>query len=255
MPYGGSVTISADALALTASEVSTAAFSQASGSAGDISITVTGGMLLNDRSSIASTNDGSDTAIDSAGTIAISANSLALADASEITTNSAAGPAGNIAIELPDQGTLLLRGGAAGQSIITTSSGPGTGGVITISDPLAIISQGGEIRALGQQGGANVLLRSAFFIDAADTLDAVLVDGTLTFDGNLDYFAAGEEAVEINPLDAGAVLSGRCRSERASGSASQFSAAPTGPFPAAIDRATDESAASPEETKQADPCR
>lgn len=252
---GGSVTISADALALTASEVSTAAFSQASGSAGDISITVTGGMLLNDRSSIASTNDGSDTAIDSAGTIAISANSLALADASEITTNSAAGPAGNIAIELPDQGTLLLRGGAAGQSIITTSSGPGTGGVITISDPLAIISQGGEIRALGQQGGANVLLRSAFFIDAADTLDAVLVDGTLTFDGNLDYFAAGEEAVEINPLDAGAVLSGRCRSERASGSASQFSAAPTGPFPAAIDRATDESAASPEETKQADPCR
>ncbi len=226
----GAIDVTADALSLSQSVIVTSATPEASGAAGNITIGVAGGFDLAERSAIASTNDGSNTDIGSSGTITISAASLELGGSSEITTNSAAGPAGNIAITLPPEGILALRQGANGPSIITTSSGPGTGGVISIAQPLAIISQGGEIRALGQQGGANVLLATPFFIEAADTLDAVLVDGTLTFEGNLDYFAAGEEAQEINPLDAGAVLSGRCRSERASGSASQFSVSPTGPF-------------------------
>ncbi|MEE4154313.1 MAG: filamentous hemagglutinin N-terminal domain-containing protein [Erythrobacter sp.] len=252
----GAIDVSADALSLSESVIVTSASPRAAGTAGDITLTIAGDLVLENLSAIASTNDGSNTGAGSSGTIAIAAATLDLVGASEITTNSAAGPAGNIAITLPGEGTLRLREGAGGPSVITTSSGPGTGGVIAIARPLAIISQGGEIRALGEQGGANVLLATPFFIEAADTADAVLVDGMLTFDGNLDYFAAGEEAQEINPLDAGAVLSGRCRSERASGAASQFSLAPTGPFARAPTGLTADAPEAPQAGAAGlDPCR
>jgi hypothetical protein len=112
---------------------------------------------------------------------------------------------------------------------VTTSSGPGTGGVITIGNPLAIISQGGNIFALGEQAGANVVIRSQFYIDAADRLDQIRVNGNFVFQGQLDYVASGEEPRDIDLLDASAVLAGRCRAARAGG-ASQLSIAAIGPY-------------------------
>jgi filamentous hemagglutinin family protein len=226
----GSISISASELRLDNSAIATAVAPAARGGAGNITITTSGDIVLANGSRIASSNDGLATDAASAGTITVGARNLTLANGAQITTNSAFGPAGAIRLDLPSGGLLRLSDGAFGPSIVTTSSGPGTGGVITIGNPLAIISQGGNIFALGEQAGANVVIRSQFYIDAADRLDQIRVNGNFVFQGQLDYVASGEEPRDIDLLDASAVLAGRCRAARAGGGASQLSIAAIGPY-------------------------
>lgn len=226
----GSISISASELRLDSSAIATAVAPAARGGAGNITITTSGDIVLANGSRIASSNDGLATDATSAGTITVGARNLTLANGSQITTNSAFGPAGAIRLDLPSRGLLRLSDGAFGPSIVTTSSGPGTGGVITIGNPLAIISQGGNIFALGEQAGANVVIRSQFYIDAADRLDQIRVNGNFVFQGQLDYVASGEEPRDIDLLDASAVLAGRCRTARAGGGSSQLSIAAIGPY-------------------------
>lgn len=226
----GSITVAAGAITLDRSAIETVVAQGASGAAGSIFINAAGAIVLRNGSQIASTNGGLATSAASPGTITVTARSVELANGSQITTNSALGPAGSIRLALPSDGILRLRGGSLGSSTITTSSGPGTGGVITIDRPIAIVSQGGNIFALGEQAGANVVIRAQFYIDAADTLDLIRVNGTFTFDGQLDYIAAGEEPRDIGLLDAGAVLAGRCRAAQARGGSSQLSIAAIGPY-------------------------
>ena len=226
----GLIGISAETIELVESSLESIASPTATGGAGAILVGARQFLLLTDGSQISSSNDGFATDAESAGAILIEAANIELVNGSEIATNSANGPAGAISLTLTEGRFLRLRGGVLGPSTITTSSGPGTGGIITIASPLAIISQGGNILALGDQGGANVQIRSQFFIDAADTLDLILVDGDFTFDGQLDYVASGEEPRDVSLLDAGAVLSGRCRADQSRGGASQLGIAPIGPY-------------------------
>jgi len=195
------------------------------------SVTIEGEqVLLNDAASVTAANFGQNSGADTGGSVRISGNFIELRNGSIISTNSTNGPAGDIFFSLPDDGLLRLVGGDNGSSVITTSSGPGTGGVIAIAEPLAIISQGGDILALGDAGGANVRIIADFYIDSADTLDRIEVDGDLTFEGDLDFTAMGEEQRDPGLLDAGAILSGRCLAAFASGETSQLSIIRPGPY-------------------------
>lgn len=226
----GSIAVAADSVALDRSAIRTVVAAGARGGAGDIGIRANTRIFLNNGSQIASSNDGVATDAASAGTISLAGRDILLSNGSQITTNAALGPAGAIRFDMPTGGIVRLRGGPLGAGTITTSSGPGTGGIITIANPLAIISQGGNILALGQQAGANVVIRSQFYIDAADTADLIRVDGNFTFAGQLDYIASGEEPKDLSLLDAGAVLAGRCRAARAKGRSSQLGIASVGPY-------------------------
>jgi hypothetical protein len=114
--------------------------------------------------------------------------------------------------------------------VIETSSGPGTGGVISISSPLAIISQRGVISALGQSGGANVKIDTNYFIASSDRLNIVEVDGSLTFSNAIYDVSSGTTDADLSMLDASGVLQGQCSSVRATGRVSQLNIRPAGPF-------------------------
>lgn len=151
-----------------------------------------------------------------AGAIGVEANRIELLDGGAITTNSVAGAAGDITLLLPDNGVLLLRG-AQSSGVITTSSGPGTGGIITISNPYLILSDGGQILALGQESGADVLIQSGFFIRSADRLNLLSVNGSLLLDSQVGDLSTGAEQVDLSFLDASSVLRGQCAGTRRGG--------------------------------------
>jgi hypothetical protein len=130
---------------------------------------------------------------------------------------------------MPNDGLLTLIGENE-PGVIETSSGPGTGGIITIGTPLAIISHGGVIRALGDSGGANVRIDTPYFIASADRLNIVDVNGTLTFSNGIYDVSAGTSDVDLSMLDASSVLQGQCSSVRATGQVSQLNIRPAGPF-------------------------
>lgn len=184
-------------------------------------------ILIQDGSRI--TSDNLSTAGGAAGSILLAANRIRLLDGGEVSSNSSSGAAGDIELVLPDDGFLQLAG-ADRPGIITTSSGPGTGGRIIIGNPFLVLSEGGRILALGQEGGANVLLTSAFFIRSADRLNLVSVDGSLIVDSQVGDLSSGTEAIDLSFLDASAVLRGQCSGADDTGRTSRFSARPTGPF-------------------------
>ena len=99
--------------------------------------------------------------------------------------------------------------GATAPGVITTSSGPGTGGVITIANPLAVISNGGTILAQGQQAGAFVVISSRYFINSADRRNIIEVDGSINVQANLFDVSAGLSNPGIYFLDSSKVLSGQ----------------------------------------------
>jgi len=205
-------------------------------SGAEISTTVRGGELAGDIAVAAPTiriegnsaiaSEAAGTA--NAGSITLIADRLTLADASAITTDSENGPAGAIGLFFPEDGVLRLDG--LEPSVITTSSGANTGGVIAIANPSLILSTGGSILALGEQGGANVQIVSEFFIRSSDRLNEVSVDGSLVLDSQVGEQIAATPPVDLGFLDASGILSGQCAPLRAGGRTSQFTSRITGPY-------------------------
>lgn len=164
-----------------------------------------------------------------AGSIQVSAESLQLLDGGGISTDSTAGPAGDITITMPATSTLVLRARNGAAGFITTSSGPGTGGIITIASPYLILSDGGAILAKGQAFGADVLIQSNFYIRSADRVNRLSVDGGLIVDSEVGDLSTGSESIDLSFLDASSVLRGQCAVAR-SGGVSQLNTRITGPY-------------------------
>jgi len=164
-----------------------------------------------------------------AGNVVIAADSLTVSNGGRISTNSFKGAAGAIEIQIERPGLFTLEGAEA-PGVIQTSSGPGTGGMITIKDPLAIISNGGAILALGQQAGANVQIQSRYFINSTDRLNVVNVDGEFNLDTGLYDVSSGTVARDLSVLDASKVLRGQCPAARSTGAVSQLITRPVGPY-------------------------
>jgi large exoprotein involved in heme utilization and adhesion len=183
-------------------------------------------LLIDGRSSIASTNQSGNGG--AAGEIRIEAERVSLTEGGQVLTDSATGAAGDIEILMPSTGVLRLesRGALTG---ISTSSGPGTGGRITIASPYLILSNGGVILALGEQGGANVQISSDFFVRSSDRINLVSVDGSLVLDSQIGDPSTGTEAQDVSFLDASSVLRGQCAGIR-SGATSAFTSRVTGPY-------------------------
>lgn len=223
----GSITIGAGTLAIDAGGF-VETNSANSNDAGDISI-VSGGpvMISGQGAHIASENLSA--AGGAAGSIAISGAPIRLADGGFISTNAATGAAGDISLFLPRDSYLVLEGAKAGGTI-TTSSGPGTGGRIVISNPLAVISNGGRILALGQQRGANVQIQSDVFIRSPDRVNLLSVDGDLVLDSQVSDVSAGVSIPDVSFLDASGVLRGQCPAARSGGITSQLSLRAYGPY-------------------------
>ncbi|MBA4048753.1 MAG: hypothetical protein C0476_09460, partial [Sphingomonas sp.] len=204
----GSITIAADAITLrNGAQIDTTSFNADQAGA----ILLTTGTLSASGSVIRSENTQS--VLGNAGSIVIDASRIELLDGAGISTDSLTGAAGDITLLLPRTGTLVLRG-AASSGVITTSSGPGTGGIITIASPFLILSDGGQITALGQSFGADVLLQSDFFIRSADRLNLLSVDGSLLVDSQVGDLSTGAEAIDLSFLDASSVLRGQCSGAR-----------------------------------------
>ncbi len=164
-----------------------------------------------------------------AGTVLIDAANLTISNGGRISTNSFAGAAGAIGISIKRPGLFVLEGAEA-PGVIQTSSGPGTGGAITIVDPLAIISNGGRILALGQQRGANVQIQSRYFINSTDRLNVVDVDGDFRLQTGLYDVSSGTVSRDLSVLDASKVLRGQCPAARSTGAVSQLITRPVGPY-------------------------
>jgi len=123
----------------------------------------------------------------------------------------------------------LLRARSGPPAFITTSSGPGTGGIITVASPYLILSDGGSILALGQAFGADVLISSNFYIRSADRVNQLSVDGSLIVDSEVGDLSTGSQGIDLSFLDASSVLRGQCAATRAGG-VSQLSTRITGPY-------------------------
>lgn len=203
---------------------------------GSANTTTAGGVTLVAEDSITITGTGSRVASantaaggGAAGNITVSAPHITVGPGGLITTSSLAGAAGQIDLLLPDTGILRVAGGA-NPAAIATSSGPGTGGRITISRPYALIADGARIEALGQQRGANVQLATDFFIRSADNSNLLLVDGDLVVDSQVGNVSSGIDTPDISFGDAAGVLAGQCRAARSSGSVSRLAIDAVGPL-------------------------
>lgn len=214
--------------------ISTGAFSQKA--AGTISLAAAT-LVLNGAGSLVSSENfaGGPAAgalggpVGDAGSVSVTAENLTISNGARITTNSFGGAAGDISIGVPRPGLLILEGADAVGSI-QTSSGAGTGGRITIADPLAIVSNGGAILALGQLSGANVNIRSRYFINSTDRPNTVAVDGDVRLETGLYDVSSGTVNRELSVLDASKVLQGQCPAARSTGVVSQLIARPVGPY-------------------------
>lgn len=164
-----------------------------------------------------------------AGNINLWTSRLAMSDGALITTNAEQAPAGDINIMMPSDGLMILRG-RDNPVTITTSSDIGSGGRITIGEPLAIISDGASILALGEAGGANVRITSGFLIRSADARNQILVDGDLILDSQIEDVSEGTQDLEARFADAFGILISQCAGTRNDGLISQLGISASGPF-------------------------
>ena len=224
----GKVGVTADQLFVLNGSIET--ISRNTNRAGDIGIVADTIQLAGRAARIASINTSA--APGSAGTVLIETRLLTLSNGAAITTESATGPAGDILISMPSDGILTLEslGLDTPPSVITTSSGPGTGGQIAISRPRAIISNGGSILALGQQGGANVQLDAQYLISSSDRTNRIEVNGNFLLEAAAYDVSAGTVNRDLSVIDASGVLRGQCAAVRATGQVSQLVVRPIGPY-------------------------
>ncbi|HEX8375919.1 MAG TPA: hypothetical protein VF606_12155, partial [Geminicoccaceae bacterium] len=224
----GKVGVTADQLFVLNGSIET--ISRNTNRAGDIGIIADTIQLAGRAARIASINTSA--APGSAGTVLIETRLLTLSNGAAITTESATGPAGDILISMPSDGILTLEslGLDTPPSVITTSSGPGTGGQIAISRPRAIISNGGSILALGQQGGANVQLDAQYLISSSDRTNRIEVNGNFLLEAAAYDVSAGTVNRDLSVIDASGVLRGQCAAVRATGQVSQLVVRPIGPY-------------------------
>ncbi len=222
----GSIAIVADTLNLiNGGSIETSSLSP--GAAGAISIEAAQLIVQGTASRIASENRSQRGG--RAGSIVIESADLRLLDGGSISTDSATGAAGDITISMPATSTLLLRARNGAAGFITTSSGPGTGGIITIASPYLILSDGGAILAKGRAFGADVLISSNFYIRSADRVNRLSVDGGLIVDSEVGDLSTGSESIDLSFLDASSVLRGQCAAAR-TGGVSQLNTRITGPY-------------------------
>jgi filamentous hemagglutinin family protein len=177
-----------------------------------------------------------------AGALTLNARRVTISNGGTISTNAATGSAGAITIDLisPTDGILLLDGATASGTISTNTSGNSTAGQITVTHGLAIISNGGQILAQGEQAGGLLSAGDiSFRINSTDRENVVLVDGTQAFNQEQDV-SSGANVIEVPFVDSSNVLAGRCPAVRARGEASQLSVPYTGPY------ATNDQIGSPE---------
>jgi hypothetical protein len=186
-------------------------------SAGSISVFARDLTIDGESSLIASENTSATGG--AAGSILLDLDPLTISNGGQVTTNSTSGAAGDITIRLLRTGLMFLEGKSA-SGVVTTSSGASRGGRITISNPLAIISNGGDILALGQAGGANVNITTTTLISSSDRLNRVSVDGALVLDSQVQDVSRGLEEDVIPPVDIGEVLKNQCRAARLTGAIS-----------------------------------
>src|SRR6185437_294794 len=164
-----------------------------------------------------------------AGAIQLTTNTLTVSDGGAISTNSFGGAAGEIDISIKRPGLLILQGALA-PGVIQTSSGPGKGGRIVITDPLAIVSNGGSLLALGELRGANVVIQSRYFINSTDRLNTIAVAGDIHLETGLYDVSSGTVVRDLSVLDASKVLRGACPAARSTGAVSQLISRPDGPY-------------------------
>ncbi|HEY0325021.1 MAG TPA: hypothetical protein VGC46_03455, partial [Allosphingosinicella sp.] len=221
----GTVAIDAGELVLLDGTIRTN--SSSASEAGGILIEAPRITLVGEDAAISSANtfDG----VGDAGAIFMTTEQLALLDGARLSTASSNGAAGTIEIFMLETGLLLLQSRGT-PSLITTSSGPGTGGRIFIARPRAIITNGGQILALGQEGGANVQIATDFFIRSADRFNRVAVDGAFLLEATVGDISSGTVNRDLSVIDASGVLRGQCASVRASGQVSQLVVRPIGPY-------------------------
>lgn len=214
---GGGMVAAADTL--------TAAGTSILNRSGDISVTARV-VTLTQSSTIATTSSGTGMA----GDINLVASYVTLTDGATISSSAAAGAAGDISLTMPDEVGIVLLDSHGAASAITTFSNSSAGGMISIVNPLAVISNGGAIRAQGQSGGANVLIASEYFIASADRVNQIAVDGAFHLDSNIYDVSNGTAVPSVAFVDASKVLSGQCASARNSGETSRLAVRATGPL-------------------------
>ncbi|MBS0361011.1 MAG: hypothetical protein JSR98_06495, partial [Proteobacteria bacterium] len=256
----GSLAINTGSLSVTNGGVVTT-LSNNTHAAGQIAVTAGDVRISGAGSAISSENQAGNRAFGNrrgqagdAGSIQLNASLITVADGGTISTNSFAGAAGQIGISIKTPGMLVLQGvGAPGT--IQTSSGPGTGGKITIDEPLAVVSNGGSILALGQLNGANVDIDSKYFINSTDRVNTIEVAGEIHLQAGLYDVSSGTISHDVSVLDASKVLRGQCPAVRAVGATSQLVTRPLGPYVRPI--SPDAAKGAPEPGKPATPgdCR
>ena len=214
---GGRVVAAADTL--------TAAGTSILNRTGDIALTARV-LRLTQASAIATTSSGTTMA----GDINLVTSYVTLTDGATVSSSAAAGAAGDITLTMPDEVGIVLLDSHGPASAITTFSNSSAGGMISIVNPLAVISNGGAIRAQGQSGGANVLIASEYFIASADRANQIAVDGAFHLDSNIYDVSNGTAVPSVAFVDASKVLSGQCASARSSGETSRLTVRATGPL-------------------------
>lgn len=226
---GGAITINVDRLELLDGGIAIAsAVGPGNGRGGTIHVSARAVLADGASSGIAATalNGGG-----AAGAIEIRTERLTLSDGAVINTDGQRAPAGDISIIMPRDGLMILKG-RPNEVTITTSSDILTGGRITIGEPLAIISDGARILALGEAGGANVRITSGYLIRSADVLNRILVNGVFSLDSEIEDVSQGTQELEARFVDAFGILISQCAGTRNDGLISQLGISASGPFAA-----------------------
>jgi len=248
------VTITADALIMDRGFINTSTSSETGGRGGDV--VIQGGRINLKNSARISSQSGSEEAPFStgrAGDITITAESLALANRSEITSSSkgtveTAGDAGNITVQ--SRSTVVLNDSlitteavqASGGQIeinapnmiqlvdsrVTTSVKDGTGGGGNISiDPDFVILKGSQIlaQAFAGSGGAINVTAGLFLADPASLVDAsstLGVSGTVQINAPINNLSSVVARLPESLLAVQALLRASCAAKLAQGATSSF---------------------------------
>jgi hypothetical protein len=164
------------------------------------------------------------------GAISVTSNHVVLSNGGEIITNSTAGKAGNISLDFPDGGLLILEGVQPGT--IRTNSATDLAGEISIINPSAIILNGSDIEAVGPFLGAFVVFQTPAVVESSDRINIIDVTGNFTFNGEFADISGSVTLSDLSFVDASKVLRAQCAAQSATGEASRLITRLNGPYQA-----------------------